>query len=790
MYGATHFGLCVRSFCLQPSAVTASMDPASVFDATPASSGEPSTSSATATKPPHLKDRRREKPQLSCNFCRRRKVRCDRKLPCRTCIGKGIELSCTYTPDPQNKNTSSVGDRIKELETLVRSLLQEQQEQQRQLQTAEAVTGFLGGTFRTSTTHSSGGVPYESARYVSEDPVGVTPSTFGDAGRVPVATSLSRVTSLNIEHYNTSTSSFEHGSPKVSPPGAKYRSNIHWTAVLDSISDLKDHYEMEEEERVHAAIESAPGYNFGPRLLYETVHATKAEIIASIPDRPIVDGIVAKYFQAQALGLAIIHSGKFLREYEKFWQEPDAASYSWIGLLFSTMCVATQYHRLTDTDSDELDYLARVHTFRERTVQCLVLCQFTKGGVHVMETLVNYCSCELMLCNDADIGPWLLVGMIVQLALSHGYHRDPQNFPSVSPFAGEMRRRVWATIVQMDLRISSQLGHQRRLKCQQCDTAEPRNLLDTDFDVNMVELPPSRPEAEITPVLFCIAKIRFDSVSGPISDLVADALEPPYAEITKLDRRLRNLEATLPPAFQWRPLSQLLMVPPHIILWRIWIQLALNRLTIWLHRRYLSPAHTEERYEPSHRACVQAAIGIVEFQLLIEEETQPDGQLQPFRSMPTPLVQGYFLQAMSVLCYYVQLIKATPKLSLDRDTSSKIHDLLHKTYPIWLRSSIVSRDAEQAVEHLGLCLGLRSPQGGLSPSQNEIAAPYTTPGNPVGSLYHPPWDMTCHAYQEYFLDFPMALGIDFMALDGSVPPSLTSISLTDLQLGHTSGLDE
>lgn len=341
--------------------------------------------------------------------------------------------------------------------------------------------------------------------------------------------------------------------------------------------------------------------------------------------------------------------------------------------------------------------------------------------------MLIYCANEALLCKDPDIGLWLLLGMLIQLALSQGYHRDPQNFPSISPFTGEMRRRVWAAIVQSDLRLSSQMGLPRLLKSQESDTAEPRNLLDSDFNDSTAKLPASRPENEITPVLYTLAKNRIDSVGGRISDLVADTREHSYTEIMELDRKLQDAEASLPPIFRWQPLSQSFMVTPQIILHRVWLQLAIQRSAVWLHRKYLSPSHTEERYTYSRNKCLQAAIKILEFQQLVNEETQPDGQLQSMRWVLSSLMHSVFLLGISVLCYYVQMAKTVPGFPLDRDVGAKIHSLLEKTYPVWLRRSTVSQNARQAVEHLSDQLGLPGLSTMAAQQEDKDAVPLQIP---------------------------------------------------------------
>lgn len=44
-------------------------------------------------------EKRRRRPPLACVACRRRKVRCDRKLPCQNCTRARRATSCTYVSD-------------------------------------------------------------------------------------------------------------------------------------------------------------------------------------------------------------------------------------------------------------------------------------------------------------------------------------------------------------------------------------------------------------------------------------------------------------------------------------------------------------------------------------------------------------------------------------------------------------------------------------------------------------------------------------------------------------------
>ena len=94
--------------------------------------------------------------------------------------------------------------------------------------------------------------------------------------------------------------------------GANYVGSVHWAAVLDSITELKDTYEQEEEARILASSDHV--LTLGPRLLYEPLQVTMADVIAAVPPRAVVDRMVARYFNTQGLVPQVLHCGHFLQE--------------------------------------------------------------------------------------------------------------------------------------------------------------------------------------------------------------------------------------------------------------------------------------------------------------------------------------------------------------------------------------------------------------------------------------------------------------------------------------------
>jgi hypothetical protein len=245
----------------------------------------------------------------------------------------------------------------------------------------------------------------------------------------------------------------------------------------------------------------------------------------------------------------------------------------WLGLLFSMICLAVLASSAADSSSSPGFRNLLVDTYREKIVQCLILGEYTKSGRYVFETLYHYLTIEYSIRKDADQDIWILSGIPVNIALRMGYHRDPSHLPGISPFEGEMRRRAWATILQGDILISTQMGMPRMIKDWQCDIVEPRNLNDSDFDEDCSELPLSRPETEITTVSHLVARRRIFSALGVIVDFTASVRPATYDEVMRLDRILNDAEAMVPAYLRMKAMARAVTDPPQVIMHRLFLRL-------------------------------------------------------------------------------------------------------------------------------------------------------------------------------------------------------------------------
>lgn len=388
----------------------------------------------------------------------------------------------------------------------------------------------------------------------------------------------------------------------------------------------------------------------------------------------------------------------------------------WIGLLFSMICLAVLASDALDSaQANEVEQQSlQIDLYREKIVQSLILGEYTNSGPYVLETMIHYVYIEFAIRPDADKDIWLLLALEINLAMRMGYHRDPSHFPSISPLKSEMRRRLWVTVLQGDILISSQMGMPRMISDWQCDTAEPRNLNDTDLDQDTSELPLPRHETEITTALGTIARRRMLTALGTISDLSANVQSNNYAEIMRADACLHEAAASIPQPYKMKSITASLAESPEVIMSRLFISHLFYKGQIMLHRRFVLKESTladESSLIHSREACLTASLGMLNIQHILDEETCPGGQLHTMRWRVSSIINHQFLTATIILC-----------LMLHRDQTlhrkEEIMATLRSTRAIWLRSSSISQEAEKAAETVNFVLA----RAGVDPDAERTSA--------------------------------------------------------------------
>ena len=511
---------------------------------------------------------------------------------------------------------------------------------------------------------------------------------------------------------------------------------------MKQISEIKNHFsehkkqyeaQMEKVQHAKKINDSAPQ---GPTFLFGGARPPSyEELLGQLPKRTVCDRLVSRYFNSYDPAVHILHPPSWYRLYEKHWLSPDKTGPAWLGQLYAILCLAMHsYYRMDDEPPEYRGKsLGLAANYRARTGQCLLLADFTKPVNHMIETMVLHLHCEYARSRDAEVGVWVLVGMIVRLAMRMGYHRDPKYYPMISPFQGEIRRRVWTFVRQSDLLFSFQIGLPSMIRLGDCDTELPRNLYDDEFDEDSKELPPSRPITEPTPVSYMCAKANMSFAFGRVVERLHSVSTCSYDDIMILDRELRDARAELPPHLRQRSIEESMTDPGALVMQRFNLSILHHKGQCVLHRKFLARARENNRYAHSRRTCVDSSMELLSHQATLHYESRPGHRLHGMKVFISSLTAADFLLAAMIvsldLCYGAEAEDAGQG-SADIYTwgSERRGDMikaLEVSREIWTETKDQSMEAYKASEVLSVMLTkLRS----NAPSGQGTTNPFPFPG--------------------------------------------------------------
>lgn len=292
-----------------------------------------------------------------------------------------------------------------------------------------------------------------------------------------------------------------------------------------------------------------------------------------------------------------------------------------------------------------------------------------------------------------------MVGNIVRLSLRMGLHRDITRVGgNVTPFQSEIRRRIWHHLSQIDLLSSFHIGLPGSIEAIESDTLLPRNLRDEDWNAEMTELPPSRPESELTPTSYLICKSRLCHACGIIANFANRLTLPPYEEVMKMDVILNEAYDKVPSFFQM-PAEFSIFESPEMIIKQFSLALVYQKSRCMLHRKYIMTEGESMEYNYSKETALDASMQLLRCQHMSYEAALPGGPLARDRwVLSTLTMHDFLLASMIVSITIIQSVDRDSKIGTEtsyKDYQSMV-EALEKSYNIFMESSSIWADAKKA----------------------------------------------------------------------------------------------
>ncbi|KAJ5641453.1 hypothetical protein N7490_005453 [Penicillium lividum] len=659
----------------------------------------PSTtpSSGSAHSPDFKIIRKRNRVPLSCAPCRHRKLKCNRSNPCENCVKRGDAHSCSYAQvgtrkkNIQQQTTPTSPDdmqnRIDRLEGLVLSLMTNG------AQSAGPTAAMA--TISGDSSAGSTGLSYDLDLDVDDDAPG------------------------GAEESDTEQVTKSFGVMKMDNNKSYYISDAHWASVLNDITEVKNFFSThkkqfeEQAEKVKAA---RPATDVpGSTLLFGVMKPlSRPEIMSSLPSKYMTDLLVARYFNTYDPATHILHGPTFQAQYNRHWEDPSRTEIVWIAMLFAMMRLAMlSYFREGDEPPEfRGKAMDMAGSFRNSVAECLTLADYTKPHPYLIEALIFHLHGDFSQIREADVSVWVLTGVIARLAMRMGYHRDSKVFPNITPFQGEMRRRVWSFVRVADVLFSFQVGMPSMLRAADSDTDLPQNLYDDDFDEDCKELPQPRQLTEPTPISFLITKSRLTFEFGRVNEHASSVSNASYEKTMELDADIRHARDLIPDHLRLRPLDDCQLDPIQLIISRYSVIMLYHKAQIVLHRPYLVRSRENPRFTYSRRTCIDSAMEMVGAQSALYAEMR-NGRLGSLQSQASSISSVDFLLAASIICLDLHQgfkLQAAGLPSGDtytwgRERRDEMLAAIQRSKEIWDEVRDESMEAFKASSILGVMLG-------------------------------------------------------------------------------------
>jgi len=354
-----------------------------------------------------------------------------------------------------------------------------------------------------------------------------------------------------------------------------------------------------------------------------------------------------------------------------------------------------------DVRSDSRD---AIHFYRRCSQQGLILSGLTKPGNYTIQTLILNIEAEFIWNKGDPVQFYLMAGTTMRLALQAGLHRDATKVQSkLTPFQGEMRRRTWTHLLQVELLASLQAALPPLGPTIDSDTLPATNLLDADFGPDTTMLPPPRPISEVTPCSYGTFKRGVFLITSKIVLLHHRLEVPKYQVIKDLDAQLISAYNQIPAHFLLQ-LRLLVTDNPDMMIKRLSLALMFHRSRFMLHRKYLSLPSTTDGYEQSKQASIEISVEILRLQALLHEAFMPGGPLVRDRWLLSALSMQEFLTAGMIIYQAVDQHEATDTSPVPFVSRIELIKLLETSHTVWMQTDNMSAEMQKAAKLIGLLL--------------------------------------------------------------------------------------
>lgn len=616
------------------------------------------------------RSKRRRKP-VSCQFCRGRKLKCDKNHPCSTCIKRNGGV-CDYgTADSLQRPSHSTGRTILKTntvpETVTSHLLNPSTVPQDDLRFSDLVIpGIQRPVYnpRVAKAPSPAKNSVGAMLSVEEFAQGQRQNRqakFNNENSSAIQERLDKMEQLILTMLSSKNDGTPSDSGKASPNDALgssesgddtkqdyveelgeslgmlkldqrgksiYHGDTHWVYLFHEMSEVQDFFKNLKKSDDKAEKNESFCNTLEGRSQSSSIMATGgfsysgAEVLESIPDKATCEFLIERYFYSIAPLLDMVNRSQFELTFHQFWINPQETEILWVAQLLCMLILALESYKKDDVPKHLVGLLEKRRDIWAQGVElCSSIGKITsKPGVINVRVLLLWMFAQSQGTDWHERG-WCTLSFVIRVAQSMGLHRDPKYFV-LSPFEMEERRKIWSVIMYLDAYCAIGQGLPMAINPQEQDTMEPANLDAKDTMVTLGQVPIAR-DLYTTPTTtsFLIFQHRLTllRINAYTVNLGIKQSYASYKELWQLDAEVRNFYNKLPRYLRQRCTEKTSKrvagssIDPMVLQGqRFMMECDYLKTLVVLHRVYSQKASLNNGYMASRKVTVECSIQLIE----------------------------------------------------------------------------------------------------------------------------------------------------------------------------------
>jgi hypothetical protein len=335
-------------------------------------------------------------------------------------------------------------------------------------------------------------------------------------------------------------------------------------------------------------------------------------LVSLLPDKTTTDRLVQVYWETFETIYRVLHRPDFWTDYYALWENPLAASADFLVTVL--LVVATVSCVSPVSPQEPMSYIGDSSTLRERAIALVEISEswLERQSQKNLSLARWQCRCLALLARISNTikkkQTWNVAGNLLRQAMSAGFHRDPSLLGTpMRKIDQEMRRRLWATIMELELQVSIERGMPSMLTNVTWDTTNVLDVLDEELDETGEERLSQPPWSPQSTASFLHSSRASLSLRLSLAAAINDTNSPlTHDEVLKHDEQLISHLQKLNSTSKEHGTNTRYTLSETVL------DLQLRQFLLLLHTPFAVEQRQSSRASTSRLACLNAASTVIE----------------------------------------------------------------------------------------------------------------------------------------------------------------------------------